>query len=210
MKNSNVLIRVVDDDSSQREALRFLLEGAGFKVVDYASAWDFFVNDNSLIPGVVILDYQMPDMDGLEMQKEKNLRGNDLPVIFLSAHGNLRRGVQAMKQGSIDFLEKPVDEAELLEIINKGLAAYLCKKKSGQTPEEARGLLQKLTEKEARVAKLLSVGLLKPEVAEELGIGVKTVDSHAYSIYKKLGIHSAAELSSLYANAQLIDKNQIP
>ena len=182
MRSSKVLIRIVDDDASQREALRFLLEGSGFEVADYASARDFFVNDDSSVPGVVIL----------------------------SAHGNLKRGVQAMKQGSIDFLEKPVDEAQLLETITKALAVYLSKKKSGLTPEEAFGLLQRLTEKEARVAKLLAAELLKPEVAEELGLGVKTIDSHAYSIYKKLGIHSAAELASIYAISRLLDKHQVP
>lgn len=210
MRSSKVLIRIVDDDLSQREALRFLLEGSGFEVADYASARDFFVNDDSSVPGIVILDYQMPEMDGLTLQKEKNARCNDLPVIFLSAHGNLKRGVQAMKQGSIDFLEKPVDEAQLLETINKALAVYLSKKKSGLTPEEAWQLLQRLTEKETRVAKLLAAGLLKPEVAEELRLGVKTIDSHAYSIYKKLGIHSAAELASIYAISRLLDNHQVP
>lgn len=204
------LIRIVDDDPSQRAALRFLLEGSGYEVADYASAREFLTLDDRLIPGCVILDYQMPQMNGLELQEEKNKRGNDLPVIFLSAHGTLQRGIQAMKQGSVDFLEKPVEEEKLLQSISHALSQYLMRKQTGLTPEQAKKILSQLTPREAQVAELLAQGLLKGAVSERLGLGFKTVDSHTYSIYKKLNVHSSSELTELYSISRIVDLNQVP
>ena len=192
------LIRIVDDDISQREALSFLLSSVGYRVAGYASAKEFLTLDEHWVRGCVILDLRMPDMDGLVLQQEMARRRINLPVVFLSAFGDLSTAVQAMKQGSFDFLEKPVDEAKLLS----SLAEILLREKQNRlfrtSPEEVRRKFEQLTEQERHITELYVHGLLKREIAERLGLSRKTVDNHLQSVYKKFAIHSIAELNSLW------------
>ena len=112
-----VLVRIVDDDASLRDALRFVLETEGWRVVDYRSANDFFRGDAPSVPGCVVMDVRMPGLTGIEAQAVMNERGFSLPVIFLTGHGDIDMAVMALHEGAADFIQKPVDNERLLAVI---------------------------------------------------------------------------------------------
>ena len=103
-----VLVRIVDDDSDLRAAIRFLLESEGWEVADYYSAADFLLNDDPKIPGCLILDVRMPEMTGVELQSELKQHVREIPIVFLSAHGDIEMAVKTLHEGAVDFLTKPV------------------------------------------------------------------------------------------------------
>ena len=183
------IIRLVDDDEDQRKALRFLLEAAGYEVRDYPSGRDFLVNDEPSVPGCAILDLQMPEMDGLTLLTIMREREYRVPVVFLSAHG--------------DFLEKPLDSQKLCQLLSDILKKDRVTRKAGMEPEEAKKLFLKLSPRRQEIAKLISKGLLKREVAERLNINLKTVEAHCQFIYSQLNVHSVVELSSIICGAEL-------
>ena len=111
------LVRIVDDDDSLRDALRFVLETEGWRVADYRSANDFFRGDAPSVPGCVVIDVRMPGLTGIEAQAVMNERGFSLPVIFLTGHGDIDMAVMALHEGAADFIQKPVDNERLLAVI---------------------------------------------------------------------------------------------
>ena len=191
-------IRVVDDDEDLLESLEFLLESEGWKVKTYSSAQDFLRNDAASVTGCLISDIRMPGMTGLELQKEMNDRHIHLPIIFLTAHGDIDMAVSAVKAGAIEFLQKPVDQERLLKVVAD------CARKSAKGYSllsfdifEARRRWDALTEKEKTVLKFVAAGLMNKEVAERLGISVRTIENHRGNGLKKLQIHTMAELNQL-------------
>jgi len=198
---SEVVIRIVDDNKEQRDALRFLLESVGYQVADYESAKSFLQNDASSVPGCCILDLQMPEMDGLSLLSILKERDYEIPIIFLSAHGNIPAVVEAMKLGTIDFLEKPVDFPKLCQLLNEVVTRQMKSRNIGLSQIEARQKVDKLSSRRLSVARLLVKGLLKREIAERLGINIKTVESHSQMIYSMLDVHSVKELAELLYQA---------
>lgn len=191
-------IRVVDDDEDLLESLEFLLESEGWKVKTYSSAQDFLRNDAASVTGYLISDIRMPGMTGLELQKEMNDRHIHLPIIFLTAHGDIDMAVSAVKAGAIEFLQKPVDQERLLKVVAD------CARKSAKGYSllsfdifEARRRWDALTEKEKTVLKFVAAGLMNKEVAERLGNSVRTIENHRGNGLKKLQIHTMAELNQL-------------
>lgn len=191
-------IRVVDDDEDLLESLEFLLESEGWKVKTYSSAQDFLRNDAASVTGCLISDIRMPGMTGLELQKEMNDRHIHLPIIFLTAHGDIDMAVSAVKAGAIEFLQKPVDQERLLKVVAD------CARKSAKGYSllsfdifEARRRWDTLTEKEKTVLKFVAAGLMNKEVAERLGNSVRTIENHRGNGLKKLQIHTMAELNQL-------------
>ncbi|WP_290372252.1 response regulator [uncultured Parasutterella sp.] len=191
-------IRVVDDDEDLLESLEFLLESEGWKVKTYSSAQDFLRNDAASVTGCLISDIRMPGMTGLELQKEMNDRHIHLPIIFLTAHGDIDMAVSAVKAGAIEFLQKPVDQERLLKVVAD------CARKSAKGYSllsfdifEARRHWDALTEKEKTVLKFVAAGLMNKEVAERLGNSVRTIENHRGNGLKKLQIHTMAELNQL-------------
>lgn len=196
--NKGYLIRIVDDDEDMRESLSFLLESEGWGCRAYESAKAFLIEDAASVPGCVILDVRMPEMTGLELQQEMNRRKIFLPIVFLTGHGSIDMAVTAVKSGAVEFLQKPVDHARLLEVVRS------CVKKSDKgfavldfDNVEARKLWEALTEKEQQVLELISDGLLNKEVAERLGNSVRTIENHRAAAMKKLRIKTLAQLHSL-------------
>ncbi|WP_289163423.1 response regulator [uncultured Parasutterella sp.] len=191
-------IRVVDDDEDLLESLEFLLESEGWKVKTYSSAQDFLRNDAASVTGCLISDIRMPGMTGLELQKEMNDRHIHLPIIFLTAHGDIDMAVSAVKAGAIEFLQKPVDQERLLKVVAD------CARKSAKGYSllsfdifEARRRWDKKKKKEKTVLKFVAAGLMNKEVAERLGNSVRTIENHRGNGLKKLQIHTMAELNQL-------------
>lgn len=196
--NSVDVIRIVDDDPSITDALSFLLEGEGWNTIAYHDADTFLANDDLKVPGCLILDVRMPNsMSGLELQEQLMSIASYLPIIFISAHGDIEMAVHTIKNGACDFLPKPVDQDKLLASIEK--AVQLCHRNL-QASQEARARnenLKTLTPRELEVAKLLATGAPNKVVADQLGMTTRTAQVHRGAIYLKLGVHSAVEIAEL-------------
>lgn len=189
-----VVVRVVDDDADLRNALRFLLESEGWEVADYFSAADFLLNDDPNTPGCLILDVRMPEMTGIELQIELKKRCLQLPIIFLSAHGDIEMAVKTLHEGAVDFLTKPIQEEKLIPVIARAVKIDLIKRGLSFDYETILARFNELTEREKQIVELLVKGLLNREIGERLGISTRTVEVHRARAFKKLQIHTIREL----------------
>lgn len=196
MPNSEikVLVRIVDDDSDLRAAIRFLLESEGWEVADYYSAADFLLNDDPEIPGCLILDVRMPEMTGIELQGELKQHLRQIPIVFLSAHGDIEMAVKTLHEGAVDFLTKPVQEDKLVPVISRAVKLDLIKRGLSFDHEEIKERYKELTERETQIVSLLIKGLLNREIGERLGISTRTVKVHRARAFKKLQVHTISEL----------------
>lgn len=196
MPNSEikVLVRIVDDDSDLRAAIRFLLESEGWEVADYYSAADFLLNDDPEIPGCLILDVRMPGMTGIELQGELKQHLRQIPIVFLSAHGDIEMAVKTLHEGAVDFLTKPVQEDKLVPVISRAVKLDLIKRGLSFDHEEIKERYKELTERETQIVSLLIKGLLNREIGERLGISTRTVEVHRARAFKKLQVHTISEL----------------
>ena len=189
-----VLVRIVDDDSDLRAAIRFLLESEGWEVADYYSAADFLLNDDPKIPGCLILDVRMPEMTGVELQSELKQNVREIPIVFLSAHGDIEMAVKTLHEGAVDFLTKPVQEDKLVPVISRAVKLDLIKRGLSFDHEKTKERFRELTEREKQIVLLLTKGLLNREVGERLGISTRTVEVHRARAFKKLELHTISEL----------------
>lgn len=189
-----VLVRIVDDDSDLRAAIRFLLESEGWEVADYYIAADFLLNDDPKIPGCLILDVRMPEMTGVELQSELKQHVREIPIVFLSAHGDIEMAVKTLHEGAVDFLTKPVQEDKLVPVISRAVKLDLIKRGLSFDHEKIKERFRELTEREKQIVLLLTKGLLNREVGERLGISTRTVEVHRARAFKKLELHTISEL----------------
>lgn len=179
------LVRIVDDDDSLRDALRFVLETEGWRVADYRSANDFFRGDAPSVPGCVVMDVRMPGLTGIEAQAVMNERGFSLPVIFLTGHGDIDMAVMALHEGAADFIQKPVDNERLLAVI------------ASTAFESLSGAGAVLTNRERDIARLVAEGLTNRLIGERLSIAVRTVEVHRASALRKLGVRTPEEVRAV-------------
>lgn len=194
---SKALVRIVDDDASLADALRFFLEVEGWNAVVYTRAKAFFAEDRPSVPGCVVLDVRMPELTGLECQRLLNEHRVALPVIFMSGHGDIDMAVQAMIDGAVDFLQKPVDEERLLRDIVKAATASVQAAEGTLAPEEAARRWSQLTEREAAVARLVAQSLTARVIGERLGISARTAEVHRANLLRKLGVKEVAEVRQI-------------
>lgn len=186
----NAVVRIIDDDDSMRKSWRFLIEGEGWATKCYSSALRFLEEDDRSVLGCAILDVRMPDMSGIELQRVMMLQKNGLPIIFVSGHGDIDMAVQALKDGAMDFLPKPVSADRLLAAIEKAVAKDVERRQQTQ-------LIDTLTAREKMVAKKVARGLLNKQIADELQISEKTVQVHRGAVCRKLGVKSAVGVASI-------------
>ena len=179
-----MVIRIVDDDEELLTSFRFLLEGEGWFVRTYNSAESFLEKDNFNVPGCAIVDIRMTGMSGLELQDVLNACGIKLPLIFLSGHGTVETVVDTLRSGAVTFLSKPPSLDKLKEAIENAL---MNAKELDDQKEDFRNW-QSLTSKEKEVARLVSEGLLNKQIADELGIAERTVQTHRTMVYRKLDV----------------------
>ena len=187
-----VLVRIVDDDASLRDALRFVLETEGWRVVDYRSANDFFRGDAPSVRGCVVMDVRMP-----EAQAVMNERGFSLPVIFLTGHGDIDMAVMALHEGAADFIQKPVDNERLLAVIASTAFESLSGAGAVLDGETARARCAELTNRERDIARLVAEGLTNRLIGERLSIAVRTVEVHRASALRKLGVRTPEEVRAV-------------
>ena len=192
--NSPPVIHIVDDDDTARTAMINLLSAAGYQVRGYTCAADFLGADPQGRPGCILLDVLMPGLSGLELHEELAKRGNGLPVIYLSGHGDIPMSVSAMKAGAVDFLTKPVDSIRLLKVLKEALARNVDSRAEGEGLESLRGRCATLTSRELEVYTHVAAGLLNKQIAAELDISERTVKVHRARVMEKMQAHSLAEL----------------
>ncbi len=188
------VIHVVDDDDSFRTAVSRLLKAAGYATKPYRSAGDFLLDPPAEGPGCVLLDVRMPGPSGLELQESIARRGDALPVVFLTGHGDIRQSVRAMRRGAVDFLTKPVPRRELLEAIESALARQRSEGDGAGRRREAARRFESLTAREREVFERVVAGRLNKQIAAELGISERTVKAHRARIMEKMEVGSVAEL----------------
>lgn len=196
--NSLSLIRVIDDDAEMRESLEFLLSTEGWKVRTYPSAKAFLDADDMMVPGCMLLDIRMPDMSGLELQEVLKKKDYALPILFITAHGDITMAVDAVKKGAFDFLPKPIDDAKLLQSVEDAVALDWELRSHHQNVDGLRKDLTTLTPREREVAELVGQGLMNKVIADRLGIAEKTVQVHRGQVCRKLKVRSAVEISHIF------------
>ena len=194
---SGTLIRICDDDQDLAQALELYLTLEGWKTALFHDARNFLPNDKASVPGCLVLDVQMPGLTGLQCQQLMKERGLTLPILFITGHGDIDMAVQAVLDGACDFLTKPVDEKRLLAGIEKAATRSFASATGAVTPDAARELLSRLTARETEIVKLIGKGLLSREIAERLGIALRTVEVHRAGALKKLGTHNVETVKKL-------------
>ena len=196
---AEAIVHVVDDDGAMRRSVVFLAESVGWTAQGHADAESFLAQVRPDAVGCLVLDVRMPTMSGLELQHSLNARGARLPIIFITGHGDVSMAVQAMKDGAIDFIEKPFKDQVLLDAIAH--AVRRSQAASAQAGEHSRMLqrYEQLTQREREIAMRVVRGQSSKVIARELGISGKTVQVHRTHIMDKLAVHSAAELAHLLA-----------
>jgi FixJ family two-component response regulator len=194
MRQPDAVIAIVDDDLSVREGLETLIRSAGWRVETFASAQEFLARPRAGAPSCLILDLQLPGLSGLDLQKRMAELELEIPIVFLTGHGNIPASVQAMKAGAIEFLTKPFDEQDLLRAIEEAIERDQLARQRHAEMRELKGRYNSLTAREQEVMQQVVSGLLNKQVAAELKISEVTVKVHRGQVMRKMLADSLAEL----------------
>ena len=197
----NSLVFAIDDDASVRKGLARLLRSAGYKSEFFESASDFLTRPPHSGPSCVIVDVQMPGLNGIELQEDLIRRRREEYLVFITGHGDIPMCAQAMKAGAVDFLRKPFRADELLQCVQNALLRSVERRRRSAEKNEARRLLDLLTPREFEVMQLVITGMLNKQIAGELGTAEKTVKVHRGRVMEKLGVTSVADLVRLVQRA---------
>ena len=190
-------VHIVDDDEAMRDSLKWLLESRGLEVELYASAEEFLRAFNDGFCGCLVLDVRMPGMSGPDLHELLQARASTLPVVFITGHGDVPMAVSALKKGAADFIEKPFNDQDMVGLIES------CMKQdrtAAAKRAESASVAQRrdsLTQREQEVLALVVAGKLNKQIADELGISIKTVEVHRSRVMQKMGANSVAELVQL-------------
>ncbi len=188
---------VVDDYAPGRRSISRLLRAAGFAVTAFASAKEFLAQYDAEAPGCLVLDLAMPAVSGLELQGLLADRGSLLPIIFLTAYGDIPKSVQAMKLGASDFLTKPVNDEDLLAAVRVAIEKHRALRREQAELSEIRARLATLTPREREVLEYVVAGKMNKQIAGELGTVEQTVKIHRAHVMQKMRVQSVAELVRL-------------
>lgn len=198
-----MLVHIIDDNSSVRRALKRLLASVGIEAQVYSSARQFLDAETADVPSCLVLDVRMPRMSGLELQDRLLEQGRQIPIVFITGHGDINMAVTAMKKGAVDFLPKPFGDQDLIDAIHRALAQHERLRHELSERAEVEARLQRLTPREREVMELVITGLLNKQVAGELGTSEKTVKVHRARVMEKMEAESLAELVRLAARVDI-------
>lgn len=196
---------IVDDDEGVRDGLAMLLATVGQRCEAFASAAEFLDGYDPSRRGCLVLDIRMPRMSGLELQEQLNERGSDLPIIFITGHGDIPMAVEAMRLGALDFIRKPFREQDLLDRINEALDVELVRRKRSIARDDLVAKIDSLTDRERAVFESVADGDMNKVIAFDLGISERTVEVHRANAMKKLGVRTLAELIRIKLAADSLD-----
>jgi FixJ family two-component response regulator len=194
MSSGRSVVFVVDDDVSMRDALRNLLRSVGLQVETFDSAQEFLARPRPDAPGCLVLDVRLPGLSGLDLQRELAKADIDIPIIFITGHGDIQMSVQAMKAGAVEFLEKPFRDQDVLDAVQQAIERDCEARAQRQEAAELRARYDSLTAREREVMTLVVRGLLNKQIAAEVGTTEATVKLHRGRVMHKMQAGSLADL----------------
>jgi FixJ family two-component response regulator len=194
---TDAIVYVVDDDASVRKAMTRMFKSLGLEVAAFGAAREFLDYERRDVPGCLLLDVQMPGQTGIELQEELAAHRVDLPIVFMTGHGDIPMTVKAMRSGAVDFLTKPVDEQQLIDTVRQAIQRHARERLESADLREFRQRVDSLSKREHEVMNLVIGGMLNKQIARRLGITEYTVKVHRGRVMEKTGTESVAELVRL-------------
>lgn len=204
MNTTEATVFIVDDDAAVRDSLMLMIEQEGISVKTFSNGEDFLADYRNGTFGCAIIDIRMPGMDGLQLQQELSLRDMQLPIIFLTGHGDIPLSVKAIKAGAVDFLTKPVTRESLLSSVRSAILESKRLMTEFANGEDAKSKLADLTEREREVMALAVGGSPNKEIARRLGISHRTVEIHKSKIMHKTGATNLLDLARIANEGRLL------
>jgi FixJ family two-component response regulator len=201
MENPSPTVYLVDDDPDVLNAIDRLLQSVGLRVVTFLSPQQFLEDYDRNAPACLVLDLELPVLNGLELQRALEEEASALPIIFLTGRGDIASSVQAMKHGAADFLTKPVDDTHLIAAIRDALARDQALRRVRSERERVAKCLSSLTERERQVLEQIVAGKLNKQIAADLGTSEKTVKFHRGNLMRKMGVRGVADLVKMAERA---------
>ena len=202
MADREPTVFVVDDDPGVRDAIRLLLRSVGLRSEVFPSAMSFLESYDAEAPGCIVLDLRMPGMSGIELQDRLIELGSNLPIIFVTAHGDVPTAVVAVKAGAVDFIQKPFQDQKLLDMVHHAidLNSHACEERADLAAIEIR--IRTLTPRELAVLELVVEGNMNKVIARELGISQRTVEIHRARVMDKMGANSVSQLVRMVVRSE--------
>jgi two-component system response regulator FixJ len=188
------LVYIVDDDTAVRDSLGLLMKSVGLACETHESATDFLESYDASRPSCLVADIRMPGMSGLELQQELQSRCSEIPILFITGHGDVPMAVNAMKNGAMDFIQKPFRDQDLLDRIHRALHSDQDRRASSEETAEIRERIDKLTPREKEVMEMVIQGHANKVIALDLGVSQRTVELHRARVMHKMGVRSLADL----------------
>lgn len=197
-------VYIIDDDDAVRKSICWLLESIKLNVKDYASAEDFLADYTMFKTGCILLDIRMPGMSGLQLQQELNKNKFIMPIIMITGHGDVPMAVQSMRDGALDFVEKPFNDQRLLDLIKQALDIDKANLKRRLEYDAVLARLSNLTRREKEVLGLVAKELPNKEIAQKLGLSVKTVEYHRSHLMEKMYVSKVTQLLKLLSDNEIV------
>ncbi len=198
-------VYVVDDDEAVRDSLKWLLEASNYRVEIYDSGESFIANFDPKAIAILVLDVRMDGMSGIEVQEHLLKREADIPIIFITGHGDVGMAVNALKRGAVDFIEKPFEQLALKRQVEAMLQTARERRMEKERRTLNQALIDKLTPREQQVLERIVSGRLNKQIADDLGISIKTVEAHRASIMDKTNSGTVADLMRVVMDTNALD-----